>query len=232
MTAYAELERARTPGRRVRGSSIRHRRLVVANHVIFDPVELARPSMRPNEIALLSAHLKRAHRVLEFGAGGSTTLALKLGVAQIVSVESDASWIERIHADGAASRAIEDGRLTLLHADIGPIGRMGGPSKDGPRQKWPDYARTPWPYVDAERLDLVLIDGRFRVACALETALRTPRETHILIHDFWNRPAYHGVLPFFEEVECCDTMGVFRTRRDLDREAAAALMEEAAYWPY
>jgi hypothetical protein len=232
MSVYADVDEARPPERRIRGSSFRHRRLVLANYVVFDPVELARPSMRPAETALLGSLLKRAHHSLEFGAGGSTTLALKLGVGRIVSVESDASWIARIHGDWAASRAIEDGRLTLLHADIGPIGRMGGPGKDAPRQKWPSYARTPWPHIDAAKLDLVLIDGRFRVACALEAALRCADHTAIVIHDFWNRPAYHGLLPFFDALERCQTMGVFRIRRNFDRNAAAALLEEAAYRPY
>ena len=231
MTAYADLERAWLPERHIRGSSFRHRRLVFANYLLFDPVELARPSMRPRETALLSSLLKRAHHTLEFGAGGSTTLALKLGVGCIVSVESDASWIERIHGDGAASRAIEDGRLTLLHADIGPIGRMGGPGREAPRHKWPSYAQTPWPFVDAPLLDLVLIDGRFRVACALQAALHCDGGTAIVIHDFWNRPAYHKVLPFFEELGRCETMAVLRIRRDLDRDAASALLEQAAYWP-
>jgi hypothetical protein len=148
MTAYADLERARPSERRIRGTSFRHRRLVLANYVVFDPVELARPAMRPAETALLASLLKRAHHSLEFGAGGSTTLALKLGVGRIVSVESDASWIERIHGDNAASRAIEDGRLMLLHADIGPTGRLGGPGKDAPRQRWPAYSQIPWSHVD------------------------------------------------------------------------------------
>ena len=231
MTAYADLQGTRLAERRIRGTSFRHRRLVLANYVVFDPVELARPAMRPAETALLASLLKRAHHTLEFGAGGSTTLALKLGVGRIVSVESDASWIERIHGDSAAARAIEDGRLTLLHADIGPIRRLGGPSKAAPRQRWPAYARTPWSHVDTARLDLVLIDGRFRVACALEAALRCSENTALVIHDFWNRPAYHGLLSHLEVLERCASMGVFRIKRSFDRAAAAALLENAAYWP-
>jgi hypothetical protein len=46
---------ARARDRRVRpmGSSLRHRRLVLGGYVLFDPVALARPSMRPMEIELL-----------------------------------------------------------------------------------------------------------------------------------------------------------------------------------
>jgi hypothetical protein len=214
-----------------RGSSLRHRRFVVGGYVIFDPVALARPSMRPREIDLLSALLRRAERVLEFGAGGSTTLAVKLGVSRLVSVESDASWIARIKDDDAAARAHEDGRLTLLHADIGPIGALGGPDSKGAREKWPNYARAPWGHVGAEDLDLVLIDGRFRIACILETALRANRRSLIAIHDFWNRPEYHVVLPFLDEVERCETLGVFRIKAGMDHAAARTLLAEALNWP-
>lgn len=230
MTVYTEA--LPTPAARaVMGSSFRHRRLVIAGYVAFDPIALARPAMLPREIDLLSTLLLRTRRMLEFGAGGSTTLALKLGVSHLVSVESDAAWIERIQADDAAARAQDDGRLTMLRADIGPIGFMGGPGKGSTRDRWPDYARTPWTHLDASQLDLILIDGRFRVASILETILRAPPQATIAVHDFWNRPAYHGVLPFLEVVDRCQSLGVFRVRPDFDRAAAKALLDQAAYWP-
>jgi hypothetical protein len=204
---------------------------MIAGYVAFDPIALARPSMRPREIALLTSLLVRAHHVLEFGAGGSTTLSLKLGVSCLTSVESDAAWIERIRADEAASRAEADGRLTLLHADIGPIGVFGGPSKSSNRENWLNYARTPWRHVEPEHLDLVVVDGRFRVACIMETLLRVDRRTILTIHDFWNRAAYHAVLPFLDEIDRCETLGVFRPKAGLDVSAARALLDMAVTWP-
>lgn len=231
MTVYTEVATYRPARPNLMGSSFRHRRLVLAGHVVFDPIALARPAMRPLEIALLTSLLRRTGRMVEFGAGGSTTLSLKLGVSHLVSVESDAAWIERLQADDAASRAQEQGRLTLLRADIGPIGFMGGPGKGSNRDRWPDYSRMPWGHADASQLDLVLVDGRFRVACILETVLRVERHTIIAVHDFWNRPAYHAVLPFLDVIDRCESLGVFRVKPDLDRPAAAALLEQAAYWP-
>ncbi len=213
------------------GSSFRHRRLVIAGHVVSDPIALARPAMRPRETALLTDLLRRSDRVLEFGAGGSTTLSMKLGVVHLVSVESDASWIERIKADDRAAQAIEDGRLTMLRADIGPIGFMGGPGKGSTRDRWPDYARTPWAHLDARQLDLILIDGRFRVACIMESILRASPRTLIAVHDFWDRPEYHCVLPFLDEIDRRQTLGVFRVAAELDRPAARTLLEHATYWP-
>ncbi len=231
MTVYTDVDARTRVVPAIMGSSLRHRRLVIAGYVAFDPIALARPSMRPREIALLTSLLRRTKYMVEFGAGGSTTLSLKLGVSHLVSVESDEEWISRLLADDAAARAHEDGRLKLLRADIGPIGFLGGPGKGSEREKWPNYSRTPWAHLDSHALDLILIDGRFRVACILDSLLRIDRRTVLAVHDFWNRPAYHAVLPFLDEIDRCESLGVFRVKRELDRAAAEALLNEAAYWP-
>lgn len=231
MTVYTDVDARSRVVPTIMGSSLRHRRLVIAGYVAFDPIALARPSMRPREIALLTSLLRRTKHMVEFGAGGSTTLSLKLGVSHLLSVESDEEWISRILADDAAARAHEDGRLKLLRADIGPIGFLGGPGKGSDRSKWPSYSRTPWAHLDGHALDLILIDGRFRVACILDSLLRVDRRTALAVHDFWNRPAYHAVLPFLDEIDRCESLGVFRVKRELDRTAAEALLNEAAYWP-
>jgi len=231
MTIYADGLTYQPVVRSEMGSSFRHRRLVIAGHVVFDPIALARPAMRPAEIATLTALMRRSSNMLEFGAGGSTTLAVKLGISHLVSVESDAAWIERLQSDNAAARAEEQGRLQLLRADIGPIGFLGGPGKGSEPSLWPEYARTPWGHVDARQLDLVLVDGRFRVACILETVLRVEHRTLIAVHDFWNRPAYHVALPFLDEIGRCQTLGLFRAKVGVDRTAATALLEKACYWP-
>lgn len=218
---------ARTP----LGSSWRLRRLVVGGHVLFDPITLTRPAMRPKELALATALMSRSRQMVEFGAGGSTTLALKLGVSHLVAVESDLAWINRLRSDEAAARAIADGRLEVLHADIGPIASLGAPATSDSRHKWPAYAAMPWAHVDADGLDLVLIDGRFRVACVLETILRAPRRTLIAIHDFWNRPAYHAVLEHLDVISRCERLGVFQRKTVIDRAEVSRQLETAVFCP-
>lgn len=212
-------------------SSWRHRRLVIGGRVLVDPVALARPAMRPRELALVTALMSRARHMLEFGAGGSTTLALKLGVSRIVAVESDASWIERLKADEAAARAITEGRLRLLHADIGATVALGAPADRAARERWPDYASLPWAHVDQDALDLVLIDGRFRVACIMQAVLHVRPQTLIAVHDFWNRPAYHAVLPYLDPVARRERLGVFRPKPAFDRAEAEQLFTRSAYLP-
>lgn len=232
MTTYTDVDAPqKSISARPLGSSWRHRRLVIGGHVVFDPVALARPSMSTTEISLLTSLFRRAEYALEFGAGGSTTLGIKLGLSRLISVEADAAWIARIRADDAAARAEEDRRLTLVHADIGPIAALGGPKARGPREKWPNYARAPWQHVNADRLDLVVVDGRFRVACIMETALRVSHRSVIAIHDFWNRPEYHAVLEFIDEIDRCETLGVFRVKAGADRAGVQALLAQGLHWP-
>lgn len=99
MSAIAEADYRFEPLPTIMGSSLRHRRIVLGGYVVFDPVALARPSMRPREIALLTTLLRKATCVVEFGAGGSTTLALKLGGRREAGSESEISF------GGAASRS-------------------------------------------------------------------------------------------------------------------------------
>ena len=54
------------------------------------------------------------------------------------------------------------------------------------------------------------MDGRFRVACILQACLKCGDRSRILVHDFFNRPAYFVVLPFLNLVCRVDTFGLFK----------------------
>src|SRR5690606_6546009 len=77
--------------------------------------------------------------------------------------------------------------------------------------------------------DLVLVDGRFRVACCFSVALmqatRGEAEPPLLMmHDISEaRPHYRLVFDAFEPVEQAETLVVMRPRRDV---AAAGLMAQ------
>jgi hypothetical protein len=80
----------------------------------------------------------------------------------------------------------------LIHADIGTVGDWGVPkSHDGFSRYW-TYPTLPWVYLKSIRQspDLILIDGRFRVACALISILFAEEGTLILVDDYADRPEY------------------------------------------
>ena len=54
---------------------------------------------------------------------------------------------------------------------------------------------------EQEKIDLVLIDGRFRVACCLKCYDLINEECYIAFDDFLHRKHYHLVLEYFDIIE-------------------------------
>lgn len=176
----------------------------------------AQPAMSEAEISCYGSLLDRAYSVVEFGAGGSTLYAVTRGVPRIVSVESNPGWIERLRSNAEIATVEKEGRLTLIHADVGLVTRYGAPADTAMSDKWPGYPLAPW--ESCSKPDLVLIDGRFRVACIAQAVLH--RSTLIAVHDFWTRPDYHEALRVLEWISSIGSLGVFRPRRWSSRKAA------------
>lgn len=130
-----------------------------------------------------------ANVVLEYGSGGSTVMAAELG-AEVWAVESDAGWARRMQDWFAANPAA--GRARVLHADIGPTKAWGHPADDSHFRHWPDYPQAVWEHADFPHPDVVLVDGRFRLACFLTVAFRILRKVTLFFDDYRGRAAYHA----------------------------------------
>ncbi|NGM47643.1 hypothetical protein G5B31_19090 [Rhodobacter sp. SGA-6-6] len=151
---------------------------------------LTRPELTlpPAEAAAYAEALAGAGAVLEYGSGGSTLLAAEAG-AEVWSVESDAAWAARMRGWLAGHPA--PGRVHLLHADIGPTRDWGHPVDDAAFRRWPDYALKVWDAPGFRHPEVVLVDGRFRLACFLTVAYRIARPVTLFFDDYAPRPAYH-----------------------------------------
>lgn len=171
------------------------------------------PAMSPAEIELFESCLDQAHHYYEFGSGGSTKLAASMGLT-VHGVESDARWLEQLRSEVGSACQVQ-------HVDIGPTKEWGYPVDLRAADQFPDYSRSI--HAHDRPFDLVLVDGRFRVACTLETIdylvekgdLATAR---IFIHDFWNREHYKPVLEFLDAEKTVETAGLFKIKPKLDRD--------------
>ena len=90
-----------------------------------------------------------------------------------------------------------------------PCGEWGWPLQPpAPVVAW-RYWGAPW--VAMPQADFVLVDGRYRVACALAAHARLAPGGHLAVHDFWPRPVYQQALaPFFEVVGSAGTLALLR----------------------
>ena len=181
-------------------------------------------AMTGAEQALLRAAASGAPAMVEFGCGGSTAILLEVG-QRLLSVDSDAAWLARVAAPQAA--AIAGGRLLQHHADIGPLGDWGWPLHPPSAQQAQAYWHAPWQRMPSA--DLVLVDGRFRIACALAAHARLTPDGLLAIHDYWSRRAYQEALgDFFETIGAAGTMALLKPRPVEASAIAQALERHAA----
>ena len=171
------------------------------------------PHMSAAEIAQVELQLAGRASLLEFGCGGSTLVAARQ-VQRIVGVDSDPAWLARVQ-EAVAGDAVD---FTPYHADIGPVGDWGYPADERRLRDWPRYHTQIWRHLSGSP-DAVLIDGRFRVACLLQSIIHCKPDCVFLFHDFANRPHYHGVLKHTDVLARVDTLAVLRARQQVDGKA-------------
>src|ERR1700719_3090322 len=125
--------------------------------------------MSQAEAALFAQLLSTGQFYLEWGSGGSTLAAVRSKIRQIVSVETDHAWIERLKENEEIASAIPSKRLIFRHVDVGPVGQWGVPIGTDKIRNWPLYALDPFVATDLN-FDVILVDGRFRPHCLLAAA--------------------------------------------------------------
>jgi len=170
---------------------------------------------------LFESELRRACSYLEYGAG-SSTLSAVARVPRVVSVESDHAFMTAVQRRCDGCHAAAD----LIYVDIGATGPWGTPVFKSriwrQSNRWNAYPLAPWQRLgDDYRADLILIDGRFRVACALATISRQPdTQWSMLVDDYVDRPEYHILERFARLVEVRGRMAAFAPSPALDPAAA------------
>lgn len=185
------------------------------------------PRMKPDEISLLTAFLQDANKYLEFGSGGSTFLASTIVKGSIVSLDSSQEWLDKV----AQACAAQDGATAphLVFVDIGPIGAWGAPTDPDTRSRWPAYHTDIWATPGSEDADLYMVDGRFRIACFMQTLLHCRRDAVILIHDFAMRPGYHIVREVARQIASASELAAFVPRADMNTDRVRAILQKYEY---
>jgi hypothetical protein len=180
----------------------------------------------PAEIEMLTSYFGSSVDYLEFGSGASTLLALRHGVGRCNTVETDQKWIDKLREAAGVREAERTGQLKFHYVNIGPVGEWGRPLDRSSMGMWPDYFLKIWARRSPE---LVLIDGRFRVATALCAMMA--HSLIILMHDF-DRPNYAVLHQFADITQRVDSLVMLTRKRGLsDGPMLAALADVwTDYW--
>lgn len=148
-------------------------------------------------------HASGSRVYFEYGVGASTEWVARRTVAEIVAVDTSSEWITR------TTRRIRDRpNVDLIWIDLGPVGAWGRPLSTERAAHFVDYVEGPW-QTDLSP-DMILIDGRFRVACFLTTLIRAQVGAVIVFDDYKDRTHYHVVERFVKPERMCGRQAIFR----------------------
>ena len=179
--------------------------------------QLSQPLLKTKDKEMFYKYLDKSETYFEYGSGGSTYQAsVRSNIKQMYSVESDLEWHNKL-------KTLFNGRnnIALIYNDMDTRPRTyGHPGPNStPTQKM-NYSNQIRLLASRSRqnIDLVLIDGRFRVACCLKCFDVINDECLIAFDDFLGRQdSYRIVLDYYEIVDRTEDnrMVILKKKQDI-----------------
>tara|TARA_B100001989_G_C24419151_1_gene403116 strand:+ start:265 stop:822 length:558 start_codon:yes stop_codon:yes gene_type:complete len=135
----------------------------------------------------------------EWGSGFTTVTADKIG-AKVTSIEGSKDWYNKMIKKKFSNRT------NLFYVDIGETGSFSNP-------KDPTKSHN---YITSikDKQDIILVDGRWRVACAIRAFPFISENGRLMIHDF-HRKYYHSLLKIYQEESKVDSLAVMKPLKNI-----------------
>jgi hypothetical protein len=194
------------------------------------PTVFFHPHMTWNEYLLFKKICRNAYTFIEYGSGGSTIYLLKHD-KKVFSVESNPEFYQYMNSIRLLKQAAGK-NLHFQFIDLGPTNKWGRPLTSEKSESWSAYYKKIWEKIDPyrDKIDVIFIDGRFRVSCCLYSILKVLaynwRETVFVIHDFWRRNKYHVVLKFLDVEKSETNLVSFKLKPNINIREVKEMLEE------
>lgn len=183
---------------------------------------LQKPRLFDGDDAMFRSRLQGVSVYGEYGMGASSRWVLANTSAKVIAVDTSEAWVDAVRT------AFEDEpRLTATWIDVGPLGDWGTPLGFTRSDNFERYFNEIW--TGEDQPEVVLVDGRFRVACFLTSLLRAAPGARIIFDDYGDRPHYHVVEDFLKPVETCGRQALFIVPEALDRDLIEKRREAFRY---
>ena len=167
------------------------------------PTEIKfKPLMTLKETKAFCYFMKPNNIYFEFGSGGSTNIASYYKI-KTFSVESNVNWHKKLKKENI--------NATYITIDL-KVQKSGYPGKGTTIEDWKNYIQA---YKEEYNADVILIDGRFRVACGLDIFNKIRNDTIVLIHDYTSRKEYHILENYYLKLEVWDSLVAFIKRSNI-----------------
>jgi hypothetical protein len=172
------------------------------------------------EWSLLTEALSGANAYLEFGCGLSTEFVSKSYGCRIRSVDTSADWVALVQ-----KRVRED--VEILHIDLGEVVGWGTPATYDHRQNFVRYFEAG--FDGGFDPDVILVDGRFRVACFFSSLLLAGPGTKIVFDDYPMRPHYQIVEEILQPKSISSRQALFVIPSSIDVRKVRSMRDKFAY---
>ena len=170
---------------------------------------------------LFKRYLKKCNIYFEYGVGDSTTWVLENTSSRIISVDTDKKWINKVDISKRKKR------IDIHWINLGEIENWGRPKTYEYRKHFIDYISCVWTFK--LKADVILIDGRFRVASFLFSLMNAKESSVIIFDDYMNRPHYHVVEEVLEVYENFGRQAVFVVPTVFNTKLAEELLKKFIY---
>ena len=170
---------------------------------------------------LFKKYLINCDYYFEYGVGSSTRWVLENTKSKIISVDTDKKWINTIDVSN------NDSRIKLNWINLGDLENWGRPKSYEYRDQFINYISNVWNFN--KKADVILIDGRFRVACFLYSLMNAKVNSLIIFDDYNNRAYYHVIEEIITIYEICGRQALFKVPKFFNKKLAQELLNNFMY---
>ena len=170
---------------------------------------------------LFKNYLKDCKIYFEYGVGDSTIWALENTSSRIISVDTDKKWINKVDISKNKKR------IDINWINLGEIENWGRPKTYEYRKHFIEYISNVWNFN--LKADVILVDGRFRVACFLYSLINAKEGSIIIFDDYMNRSHYHVVEEVLGIHKKCGRQVAFKVPLKFNKQLAEKLLKKFIY---
>jgi len=186
------------------------------------PIWNEAPMMWPEEFeAIVKTFAQlRPETYLEWGCGKSTNFYPLLASGKVVALDNYPPWCETVSKSPVVNCLINEQKRFQFHciAPLAPEGTVIKLSREGRVLDLSMRKHVAESYVNAidtagvPHYDIILVDGRYRAACALKALSYINEHSVVFMHDFFARKKYHIVFDYFDIIGYSRSLVILRKK--------------------
>jgi hypothetical protein len=194
------------------------------------PTNYTAPMMFPEEFEFIVKLMANARpqTYLEWGCGASTSFYPLLASGDVYAIDGYPPWCKQVSEEPRVQCMVKEGRLKFVCPPLlggnGSQVQMGGLGMIPITTPEKDVLSAMQIYVEAidtlgvTTLDVALVDGRFRLQCAIKLLPYLKPDSVLLMHDFFLRSKYHAVLEYYDVIGYARSVVALKKKEGLSEE--------------